>query len=160
MYFLPLQVHLVPIGLHLFKGDNVTKEHPFCLFRCFAHLKNGQDITFTDSSVERILDIKTLLPFEGEFLTIIISVVATNSGIVIYITIKNGIFVGFFSAQESDTVNDWIDLIISRREEVLERCGSPGLNPIPLGQYPLAQQSSVDSDQSSVVKPKRVFESL
>ena len=54
------------MGLQLFKGDTVNKEHSFCLFRCFTHLKKEQDITFTDSSIERILDIKMLLPFEGK----------------------------------------------------------------------------------------------
>ena len=71
--------------------------------------------------------------------------------------INNDTFVlVYISAQESDTVNDWINYIISRREEVLERCGSPGLNPIPLGQYPLVQQSSVESEPPPVIKPKRV----
>ena len=61
-----------------------------------------------------------------------------------------------FSAEECYTVKDWINLILSRREEVLERCGSPGLNPIPLGQYPLVQQSSLESNQTPVVRPKKV----
>ena len=56
------------MGLSLFKGDTVNKEHSFCLFKCFSFLKKEQDITFTDSSVERILDIKMLLPFEGKLL--------------------------------------------------------------------------------------------
>ena len=61
----------MPMGLQLFKGDTVNKEHSFCLFRCFTHLKKEQDITFTDSSIERILDIKMLLPFEGIYWVVI-----------------------------------------------------------------------------------------
>ena len=70
------------MGLQLFKGDTVNKEHSFCLFRCFTHLKKEQDITFTDSSIERILDIKMLLPFEG------INCSRTGQGIVECFSVK------------------------------------------------------------------------
>ncbi len=58
------QVELVPFGSPLFKGEHVSSEHAFCLFRCFAHRKREADVTFNDGSGERILDIRALLPFD------------------------------------------------------------------------------------------------
>ena len=66
----------------------------------------------------------------------------------------------FFLAQNCSTVKEWIEFIHSRRDEVLERCGSPGLNPIPLGQYPIVNQSFIDSDQIPIPKPKKVKQSV
>ncbi len=58
-------------------------------------------------------------------------------------------------------MREWLHLVLSQREEVLLRCGSPGLEPVPLGRYPLLDppQPSTDpepSDQTPPAKPRKV----
>ncbi len=61
-----MQVELVPMGKLLFFGESVSNEHGFCLYECLMNHKKGENITFTDSSVEKQLDIRTLIPYEGK----------------------------------------------------------------------------------------------
>ncbi len=53
-------------------------------------------------------------------------------------------------------MHEWIELILSKRSDVLDRTVSPGLNPIPTGQYPPPKQTSTDTDQQVQPKPKKV----
>lgn len=60
------------MGKLLFFGETVSAEHGFCLYECLMNHKMGDNITFTDSSVEKQLDIKTLIPYEGKSVGIFI----------------------------------------------------------------------------------------